>query len=112
VSDQARERETLERGQRGGAGRGAIELEVFGIAVFVALAVAGWFRSPWFLVIGIAGHGVAWDLWHHGALVVPSWYALGCLVADLALAAYAATQVPAYRAAQRRVSMYALRRSS
>jgi hypothetical protein len=80
---------------RDGGGRGAIEVELVGVAVFGALALAGWFRSGWFFVIGIAGHGLAWDLWHHGcALVVPGWYALGCLVADVALALYTATQTP------------------
>ncbi len=72
--------------------------ELVGIAVFVPLALAGYRGSPWFLAAGIAAHGVGWDLWHHpGELVVPRWYALGCLVVDVALGAYVATQVAAYR---------------
>lgn len=74
-----------------------LALEVAAIAVFGALAVIGFNGSPWFLVIGIAGHGLIWDGSHHAAdLVVPHWYAVFCLVVDVMLAAYVATQIRAY----------------
>jgi hypothetical protein len=79
-----------------------VGVEVVGLVIYCALALAGWYLSPWFLAAGIAAHGLAWDSWHHGGLVVPSWYAIGCLVVDVALAAWVATQVPAYRAAAAR----------
>src|SRR4029077_11949017 len=33
-----------------------------GISLFAAFAALGLKNSPWFLAIGIAGHGFAWDL--------------------------------------------------
>src|SRR5689334_273880 len=40
-------------------------LEVFGLVVFVSLAVLGMKRSFYFLAAGLAAHGMLWDLWHH-----------------------------------------------
>lgn len=69
-------------------------VELLGLAVFAAFAVLGLKISPWFLVIGIAGHGVAWDSWHYkNSAYTPDWYAVACLVVDLALAAYVAARV-------------------
>lgn len=85
-------------------------LEVAGIAIFATLAVLGLKRSPWFLAAGILAHGVAWDAWHFHAAeraawrasaFIPDWYAMGCLLVDVALAAYVAVRVPAYRTAAR-----------
>ena len=74
--------------------------EATAILVFGVLAVLGFFRSPWFLVAGVAGHGLFWDGSHHMAhLVVPGWYAVYCLVVDVMLAAYVATQVQTYSTA-------------
>jgi hypothetical protein len=71
--------------------------EIVGVIVFGALALAGLSRSPWFLAAGIASHGVFWDAWHYGRTsFVPSWYELGCLVADIGFAIYVATQIPSY----------------
>lgn len=82
---------------RDGASGDVLALEMSAIAVFGALAVIGFNGSPWFLVIGIAGHGLLWDGSHHAAhLVVPGWYAVFCLVVDVMLAAYVATQIRAY----------------
>lgn len=82
---------------RNGASGDVLALEVAAIAVFGALAVIGFNGSPWFLVIGIAGHGLLWDGSHHAAeLVVPTWYAVFCLVVDVMLAAYVSTQIRAY----------------
>ena len=75
-----------------------IWIELLGLALFAALAVLGLKNSPWLLAIGIAGHGVAWDSWHYGnSAYVPDWYAVACLLVDLALAAYVAARVPAYK---------------
>lgn len=82
---------------RNAASGDVLALEVAAIGVFGALAVIGFNGSPWFLVVGIAGHGLLWDGSHHAAhLVVPGWYAVFCLVVDVMLAAYVATQVRAY----------------
>ena len=75
---------------------GWLGVELAGFVIFASLAVLGVRRSPWFLVAGIVGHGLGWDLWHHGVGFVPDWYATGCLVADLGLGVYAATQVRAW----------------
>src|SRR5207253_2639220 len=41
-----------------------IWVELLGLALFAAFAALGLKKSPWFLAIGIAGHGLAWDSWH------------------------------------------------
>jgi hypothetical protein len=79
-----------------------IWVELLGLALFAAFAALGFKNSPWFLVIGIAGHGLAWDSWHYkNSSYVPDWYAVACLLVDLALGAYVAARVPAYREAWR-----------
>ena len=79
-------------------------VELLGLAIYAAFAVLGLKKSAWFLVIGIAGHGIAWDAWHYkDSAYVPDWYAVACLLVDLALGAYVAVRVPAYREARRRV---------
>lgn len=78
-----------------------IWVELLGLALFAAFAVLGLKKSPWFLAIGIAGHGLLWDSWHYkNSSYVPDWYAVACLLVDLALAAYVAARVPAYREAR------------
>ena len=53
-----------------------IWVEVLGLALFAAFAALGLKNSPWFLVIGIAGHGFAWDSWHYkNSVYIPDWYA-------------------------------------
>jgi hypothetical protein len=77
--------------QQGASGQ-VISMEGTAILVFGVFAVVGVIGSPWFLVIGIAGHGLFWDAWHHPTeLVVPGWNAVGCFV--VAIAGYVATQV-------------------
>lgn len=77
-------------------------VELLGLAIYAAFAALGLKKSPWFLAIGIAGHGLAWDSWHYkNSAYVPDWYAVACLLVDLALAAYVATRIPAYREAWR-----------
>ena len=69
-------------------------LEVAGIAIFVAFAVLGVKVSPWFLVVGIVAHGLAWDSWHyrHSAYIA-DWYSTGCLLVDITIGAYAAVRL-------------------
>jgi hypothetical protein len=77
-------------------------VEVLGTIIFVALAVLGLKRSPWFLAVGIAAHGLAWDTWHYrNSTYIPDWYATACLAVDLAFGAYVAARVPAYQSASR-----------
>ena len=77
-----------------------IWVELLGLALFAAFAALGLKNSPWFLAVGIAGHGVAWDSWHYqNSAYIPDCYAVACLLVDLALAAYVAARIPAYREA-------------
>jgi hypothetical protein len=77
-------------------------VELLGLAIYAAFAVLGLKKSPWFLVIGIAGHGFAWDSWHYkNSAYTPNWYAVACFLVDVTLAAYVAARVPAYKEAWR-----------
>ncbi len=83
---------------RHGARQPWLALEVAGVPVFVGFAALGLWRSPWWLVAGIAGHGLLWDSWHHGTVGhVPHWYAASCLLVDLGFAVYAWARLPAWR---------------
>jgi len=87
---------------RNGDSGSVLAVEVTAILVFGGLAVSGFLGSPWFLAGGIAAHGLFWDASHHVEhLVVPSWYSVFCLVVDVLLAAYVATQIPVYAASRR-----------
>ena len=75
-------------------------VEVLGVPLFATLAMLGWKRSPWFLVIGILAHGLGWDSWHYrNSTYIPDWYAVLCVAVDLGFAAYAAVRAPAYERA-------------
>jgi hypothetical protein len=77
-------------------------VEVLGTIIFVALALLGVKRSPWFLVIGMVLHGLSWDTWHYrNSSYIPDWYSIACLAVDLAFGAYVAARVPAYQRASR-----------
>ena len=77
-------------------------VEVLGTSIFVALAVLGVKRSPWFLAIGMVLHGLAWDAWHfRNSTYIPDWYVIACLAVDIAIGAYVAARVPAYQRAAR-----------
>jgi hypothetical protein len=77
-------------------------IEVLGTIIFVALAVFGVKRSPWFLAIGMVLHGLAWDVWHYrNSAYIPDWYVIACLAVDLAFGAYLAARVPTYQRALR-----------
>lgn len=73
-------------------------LELLGAAIFTTFAVLGLYRSPNFLVVGIAAHGLCWDSWHyHRVDYIPDWYAVGCLIIDVGFALYALGRVKVWR---------------
>jgi hypothetical protein len=75
-------------------------VEILGTIIFVALAVLGVKRSPWFLAVGMVLHGLAWDMWHYRkSTYIPDWYVVACLAVDLAFGAYVAARVPVYQRA-------------
>jgi hypothetical protein len=80
-------------------------VEVLGTIIFVALAVLGVKRSPWFLAIGMVLHGLVWDTWHYQrSTYIPDWYVIACLAVDLAFGAYVAARVRVYQRASSIVS--------
>src|SRR5262245_35826609 len=76
-----------------------LAIELLGLGIYGLLAVLGLKRSPWFLAIGIAGHGIVWDVSHWTSPFMPSWYALMCLLVDIGLGFYAAARIPRWRRA-------------
>jgi hypothetical protein len=75
-------------------------VEILSVPIFAALAVLGVKCSPWFLAIGIALHGLAWDSWHYGnSTYMPDWYIAACLAVDVTLGAYVAARIPTYQRA-------------
>ena len=69
--------------------------ELLGLIVFAAIATLGLRGSGWFLAVGIAGHGSAWDLWHfRHSSYIPDWYSIACMSGDFALGAYVVTRIP------------------
>jgi hypothetical protein len=62
------------------------------IAAFVVLAVLGFRRNLWLVVVALAGHGV-FDIFH-GHIVanagVPPWWPMFCFTYDVVAAAYLA----------------------
>jgi hypothetical protein len=75
----------------GGSHR-AVHVELLLSCLFVALAVAGFKRYPWLVVVGLVGHG-AFDL-VHGRLqltsALPEWWPAFCLAFDVAIAPFVA----------------------
>jgi hypothetical protein len=83
------------------AGGAWLAVEIAGLLLYAGLAAAGWRGAPWLLAAGVAAHGIAWDAWHlAGSSYMPHWYALGCLLVDVGVGAYAATRLGAWRAAR------------
>lgn len=75
-----------------------IAIELVGVPLFVGLAVFGYYKSFLVLGLGLAAHGLGWDLWHHGsAFYIASWYPSACLLVDLALAFLIVTQASAHQ---------------
>ena len=66
-----------------------VVLESAVMAVFVIAAVAGFKRSAWIIVAGLAGHGLQDAV--HGHIVanagVPAWWPAWCLAYDIGAAA-------------------------
>jgi len=82
-----------------GADAGGVRVEAWGVLVFWFVAYQGLKRPLW-LALGIAAHGVAWDVWHwHRCAYIPSWYALGCSLADFGIGIYVATEQRTYERA-------------
>lgn len=80
---------------------GGMKLEAVGLLLFTLLAWQGYRTAPVLLGVGILAHGIAWDAWHHGhSAYMPDWYALGCLLVDVALGLLVFTQLPAWRSAR------------
>lgn len=67
-------------------------LEGIGIIAFLIISVLGFKISQWFLVAGLAAHGI-FDFFH-GHLIansgVPAWWPMFCLSYDVTAAAYLA----------------------
>lgn len=73
----------------------AIVTQSIGAAGFIALALAGQWISPWFLLTGLVLHGF-WDaVFHHRATAgaKPVWYAPFCASYDWILAAWVALRL-------------------
>lgn len=67
-------------------------LEGIGITAFLLLSVLGFKINQWFLVVGLASHGV-FDFFHGHLIVnsgVPVWWPMFCLSYDVTAAAYLA----------------------
>jgi len=74
---------------------GALVGEAIPALVFVALAVLGFRKTPWFVVAGLGLHGV-FDFFHHTLIAnpgVPKWWPSWCLAYDVVAAAYLATLI-------------------
>ena len=73
-----------------GADSQTLIAEMVAGAVFLALALAGFRRSLWLVVVALAGHGL-FDL-VHGAVInnpgVPVWWPGFCLAYDIVAAVY------------------------
>jgi hypothetical protein len=69
--------------------------EVIPALVFVALAALGFRKSPWFVVAGLALHGI-FDFFHHVVIAnpgVPVWWPGWCLAYDVVAAVYLAVLI-------------------
>jgi hypothetical protein len=68
----------------------ALALESAVVTAFLVLAVAGFKRSLWLIVLGLAGHGV-FDFFHHLFIQnpgVPVWWPGFCLSFDILAAGF------------------------
>ncbi len=83
-----------------------LAVELVGLGIFGLLAILGLKRSPWFLVVGIAGHGIAWDVPHLTSAYIPSWYAIMCMLVDVGLGLYTATRIPGWHRASARAAAH------
>jgi hypothetical protein len=77
----------------------ALVLDALVCTLFLVVAVAGYKRSLWIVVVALAGHGVL-DLAHATVISnpgVPSWWPQFCLAYDVSAAAYLAWLLKAGR---------------
>ena len=80
-----------------GGGASWLAIEAAGMALFTLLAIAGLRRSGVALALGLAAHGLCWDVWHLGRTpFIPDWYAMGCLMVDVGIGLYALSRVSAW----------------
>ncbi len=80
----------------GSQGKLALSRQIAAATVFIGLALAGLWFNWWYIVAGLALHGV-WDYLHHGVGghgVVPAWYVPFCAVYDVAVALFIALYFP------------------
>jgi hypothetical protein len=82
----------------------ALLLETIVMALFAAVAIAGYKSNPWLVVTGLAAHG-AFDFVHHRLITnpgVPVWWPAFCLSIDVGLAVVLASILrhPAKQAAR------------
>src|SRR5437763_14405383 len=73
---------------------GVLAIETSVASVFVVVAAAAVTKSPWLLVVGLAGHGLK-DLWQHRHHSVANtrWWPPFCLVVDWVVAATIAIEI-------------------
>ena len=66
-----------------------VGLEIATAAAFVALALIGLWLSPWFIILGLALHGL-WDFLHHSVIrtPMPRWYIPLCMIYDVSIAGF------------------------
>ena len=72
-----------------GGRRYEVGLELTVAAAFIVFALIGLWLSPWFIVLGLALHGV-WDFLHHDLIhtPVPRGYIPLCMVYDSLMAGF------------------------
>ncbi len=83
--------------------RRALLLESLLMCVFAAIAVAGFTKSLWLVVAGLAAHGV-FDAFHgrlHVTSSVPPWWPAFCLTFDVTAAVFLALLLKRRRLASR-----------
>ena len=74
---------------------GSLVAEAIAALVFVAMAALGFRKTPWFVVAGLALHGV-FDFFHDAVIAnpgVPLWWPGWCLAYDVVAAAYLAVLI-------------------
>ncbi|HET9801621.1 MAG TPA: hypothetical protein VFP96_00155 [Candidatus Acidoferrum sp.] len=87
---------------RSHGGNSWIWTELAGFALFAGFGALGVKKSAWFLATGIAAHGLVWDIWHYrNSAYIPDWYAVACMLVDIALGVYVAARIPTYKEAER-----------
>lgn len=82
-------------------------VELLAFPIYLFLAILGLKKSPWFLVFGVAAHGLVWDSWHYSTSeYIPNWYAIGCLLADIGISFYVATRISTWRTLEKPATFF------